>query len=212
MNRRRFAQRLAGACCACLSLNCSPALKDEQKADGRGKAHLAAACGTYCGACPAYIAKHGGGGKKRPETGPRQGQPSGPAATREGVPPSNWMAGLLCDGCLSGGELAPHCLRCEIRQCAERGQNDSRCTNCGALPCARVTKLIDMGRYFHRGEYLPNLARMREMGVEEWVRCEEARWRCPRCGRPLCWYDAECAGCGEPRPGRLFPLFGKPIE
>jgi rubrerythrin len=63
-----------------------------------------------------------------------------------------------------------------------------------------------MGHYLHRKEYLPNLKKIREMGVQEWVKYEEERWRCPQCGLPMSWYDAECAGCGAKRSERLFSL------
>jgi len=116
------------------------------------------------------------------------------------------MNGLLCDGCLSGGNLAGHCQNCAIRKCAESKQNDSRCTTCEELPCYRITNLINMGNYLHRKEYLPNLKNIREMGAEEWVKKEQERWRCPQCGLPLSWYDAECAGCGAKRSDRVFSL------
>ncbi|MFC1838613.1 DUF3795 domain-containing protein [Thermodesulfobacteriota bacterium] len=183
----------------------SPAISKEKEEDkikdSKGKVHLAAACGTYCGACPAYLSKHGEDKHKRISSGPTKAQ--------KGIPPSNWMDGLQCDGCLSGGELAGHCQRCNIRLCALKKQDNSRCSDCEDLPCHRINNLINMGRYLHRKEYLPNLKKIREMGVQEWVKYEEKRWRCPRCGLPMRWYDAECVGCGEPRSKRVFPLTEK---
>jgi hypothetical protein len=79
-------------------------------------------------------------------------------------------------------------------------------SDCEESPCYRVTNLINAGGYLHRKEYLPNLERIREMGVQEWVKDEEERWRCPKCRLPMSWYDTKCARCGEPRSGRLFPL------
>ena len=63
ITRKKFLKGVAGAavCCACFSLDCSADSKENSKdkiKDGNGKVHLAAACGTYCGACPAYIATH----------------------------------------------------------------------------------------------------------------------------------------------------------
>ncbi|MBN2591266.1 MAG: DUF3795 domain-containing protein [Sedimentisphaerales bacterium] len=202
VTRRKFVKGAAGTafCCACFSLNCAGPSKENSELeieDGKGKEHLAAACGTYCGACPAYLAKHGEGEKRAS---------SAPKKTLKGIPPSNWMDGLVCDGCLSGGTLAGHCQRCNIRLHALNTQKNSRCCNCEELPCHRITNLINMGGYPHRKEYLPNLEKMREMGVQEWVKYEEERWRCPKCGMPMSWYDAECAGCGEPRSEQLFPL------
>jgi hypothetical protein len=152
-------------------------------AAGTGKEHLAAACGTYCGACPSYNARH-----------------SEDEAIQR---PNPWGD---CDGCLAGGMLASHCQTCEIRLCALDKPNVTRCCDCAELPCHRITNLINFGNYPHRQEYLPNLALISEMGAEEWVRYEENRWRCPQCGLPMLWYDTECARCGEPRSASLFPV------
>jgi hypothetical protein len=150
---------------------------------GKGKVHLAAACGTYCGACPSYIAKH-----------------SEDASIQRPNPWGN------CDGCLGGGQLAAHCARCSIRLCALNKQNVTRCCDCEERPCSRITNLIKEGGYPHRQEYLPNLEKISAMGVQVWVVREEERWRCPKCRLPMNWYDAKCARCGEPRSGSLFPV------
>jgi hypothetical protein len=150
---------------------------------GTGKEHLAAVCGTFCGACLSYMAKH--------------------SEDEQIQRPNPWGD---CDGCLSGGMLAAHCQTCEIRLCAANRQNVTRCSDCEELPCYRITNLINLGNYPHRQEYLPNLALIREMGVQEWVKYEEERWRCPQCGLPMSWYDTECARCGEPRSESLFPV------
>jgi hypothetical protein len=215
LTRRALVKGAAGTalCCACLPLEAlahsagTPERNNEDaqlEVTGAGDVKLAAACGTYCGACPAYLAKHGEDEqvtiklKERPS--------SGSAKTQKGIPPSNWMDGLVCDGCLSGGVLAGHCQRCDARLHALNKRKDARCTDCEELPCHRITTLVNMGHYLHRQEYLPNLAKIRQMGVREWVGQEEARWRCPKCSLPMSWYDAECARCGEPRSKRLFSL------
>jgi hypothetical protein len=215
ITRRRFSINATRTAlyCACLPselLADSPGTPTQgteernKKAKMTGKEHLAAACGTFCGACPAYLAKHSDDEQIRMKL--QKKAASGPAKPLKGIPPSNWMDGLLCDGCLSGGSLAAHCQHCSIRKCAESKQADARCADCEELPCYRVTNLINMGRYLHRDEYLPNLKKMREMGVPKWVLYEEERWRCPKCGLPMRWYDAECVGCGGPRSERVFPL------
>jgi hypothetical protein len=206
ITRRKLIKGAAGAavCCACFPLNCSASSEKNSEQNGNGKVHLAAACGTYCGACPAYIAKNGEDGQIKRKL--QKNNSSEPTKALKGIPPSNWMDGLLCDGCLSGGMLAAHCKTCNIRLCAANKQKDARCSDCKELPCYRVTNLINMGRYLHRQEYLPNLKKIREMGVQEWIKMEEARWRCPKCALPMRWYDAECAGCGEPRSKDLFRL------
>ena len=216
INRRKFVKGVtcAAFCCACLPLDVLADSARTQKHNNEerkkakmtdtGKEHLAAACGTYCGACPAYIAKHSE--DKQIKMRLQKRASTEPTKAPKGVPPANWMDGLLCDGCLSGGKLAAHCQRCNIRLCALDKQDNSRCSDCEDLPCYRITNLINMGRYLHRDEYLPNLKKMREMGVQKWVKYEEERWRCPQCGLPMSWYDAECIGCGAKRSERLFSL------
>ena len=203
--RRKFCKRLTGVALTGafvgLETMATPNPKSKGEAAGNGE-DLAAACGTYCGACPAYIAKHGKDEQIKMRLHKRFS--SGPKALN-GIPPSNWMDGLLCDGCFSGGMLAAHCQNCVIRKCAAKKQDDSRCSDCEELPCYRITNMINTG-LLHRAEYLPNLEKIREMGVQEWVKSEEERWRCPQCGLPMSWYDAECSGCGEPRSERLFSL------
>lgn len=205
--RRKFIKGLAGAAafgCTCFSLD-SLAISDANKLkDSKDKEHLAAACGTYCGACPAYLAKHSDEAQIKLRLQKRSSSQSPEA--QKGIPDPRWMDGLLCDGCCSGGMLAAHCQNCAIRKCAAGKQPDSRCAGCEELPCHRITNLINMGGYLHRKEYLPNLAKIREMGVQEWVQYEEARWCCPQCRLPMSWYDAECVRCGEPRSKELFAL------
>jgi len=191
ITRRKFVEEVTGAvvCFACFSLDC-----------------LAAVCGTYCGACPAYIAKHSEAEQIKIKL--QKKFSSGPVKALKTIPDPGWMDGILCDGCLSGGQIAFHCQSCAMKVCAANKQNMTRCSDCKELPCYRITNMINTG-LLHRAEYLPNLEKIREMGVQEWVKYEEERWRCPRCGLPMSWYDAECAGCGAPRSEQLFPLTGK---
>ena len=205
--RRKFCKSMAGVACtgalAGLEAMAGTNVKSQGTIEGKGE-HLAGACGIYCGACPAYLVKHSEDEQIRIKR--QQISSAAPTKPLKGIPPSNWMAGLRCDGCVSGGTLAPHCQRCDIRLCALKKQKNSRCSDCEEMPCYRITNLINMGGYLHRDEYVPNLKKIREMGVQKWVQYEAERWRCPRCGLPMSWYDAECIGCGAKRSGRVFSL------
>ncbi|MBN1904251.1 MAG: DUF3795 domain-containing protein [Deltaproteobacteria bacterium] len=199
IGRRMFVKGLAGAavCCACCSLDRLAASKEIKVQGGEAKAHLAAACGTYCGACPAYLNKHGGVAENYPSRPVNASIDSFVAM----------METLQCDGCLSGGTLAGHCQNCSISRCAANTQNNDRCSECTQLPCYRITNLINQGNYPHRDEYLPNLAKIHEMGLQEWAIYEEERWSCPQCGGAISWYDTQCTGCGATRSKDLFTLF-----
>lgn len=202
MDRERFIKSIIGTavCFSCFPYD-SLAI-DEKLQDNKNKEYLAGVCGTYCGACPAYIAKHSNEEQLRLRMQKRIS--SGQVKTKT-IPDPAWMDGLLCDGCMSGGQLAPHCQRCAIKSCVAGKQDVIRCSDCTELPCFRITNMINTG-LLHRAEYLPNLQKIRKMGVQEWVKYEEERWLCPGCGKPLSWYDPECPACGEKRSGKLFPL------
>ncbi|MDX9946674.1 MAG: DUF3795 domain-containing protein [Bacteroidales bacterium] len=208
ISRRKFFKGVAGAtvCYACFSLDCL-ATREDQKIE-EGNVHLAAVCGTFCGACPAYIAKHSTDEQRKARQQKRIS--SGPVTAVKTIPDPGWMDGLLCDGCLSGGQIAFHCQRCPMKVCAAGKQNVTRCSDCKELPCHHVTNMINTG-LLHRAEYLPNLEKIREMGVQEWVKYEEDRWRCPQCGLPMSWYDAECVRCGATRSQKLFKLYNSDL-
>ncbi|HOU01620.1 MAG TPA: DUF3795 domain-containing protein [Bacteroidales bacterium] len=205
ISRSKFVKGVAVAAvyCACKPFNRLAASEGNSEQNNDSKVHLAAVCGTFCGACPAYIAKHSD--EKQIKMRLQKRLSAGPVTAKKSIPDPKWMDGLLCDGCLSGGELAPHCQKCPMKVCAAGKQNVTRCSDCTELPCTRIMGFINTG-LLHRAEYLPNLEKIRKMGVQEWVKYEEERWRCPRCGLPMSWYDAECVQCGEPRSGKLFPL------
>jgi len=38
--------------------------------------------------------------------------------------------------------------------------------------------------------------RMRAGEAEEWLREQDAKWRCPSCGKPTSWYEERCHRCG----------------
>ncbi|HOB85406.1 MAG TPA: DUF3795 domain-containing protein, partial [Bacteroidales bacterium] len=144
ITRRRLIKGVIGAAvcsCACFSLDFLTVSEEDKIKDGKNKEHLAAACGTYCGACPAYIAKHCEDEQIKIRL--QKKLSSGPPKSLKGIPDPGWMDGLLCDGCLSGGMLAAHCQNCSIRKCAANKQSDSRCSDCGELPCYRITNLIN---------------------------------------------------------------------
>lgn len=203
INRRKFVKSVAGSavCCACFSHFMAPGPEDKIRDERDG--YLAAACGTFCGACPAYIAKHST--EEQNNNRQQKSSSAGLVKGRKMIPDPAWMNGILCDGCLSGGQIASHCQHCELKTCVENKLDVIRCSDCTELPCFRVSNMINTG-LLHRAEYLPNLEKIGEMGVQAWVEYEKKRWSCPRCGIPISWYDAECTGCGEPRSGKLFPL------
>jgi len=193
--RRGFVKGIAGAAVAggfvCLEVKNLCAAQAGK--DGKS---LVATCGLYCGACPIYLDSQSEGNEKTREfmqqLGARQTE-----IKRED---------FLCDGCLGKGKLVSFCAKCAIRSCAE-SKKIAFCSDCSEFPCARITDFNNnYGKLQHHSEVLANLRHLKEMGIKDWAKSEDERWRCSQCNNRISWYDKACSKCGAKRSDRLFPL------
>ena len=41
-----------------------------------------------------------------------------------------------------------------------------------------------------------NLDVIKEQGLAKWLVEQDARWRCPKCGKPVAWDAKACKKCG----------------
>jgi len=167
-----------------------------QEADAAKKEKLVASCGLYCGACAMYLATKEDNYEGRRASIQKQFGGFDIKLSKED---------LLCDGCLSGGRLASFCRKCGMRDCATDKAKTRRCSECAEFSCSRITGFNKDGM-LHHSEVLENLNQLRVMGIKDWAKHEEERWRCPVCKTAFAWYDSECVKCKAPRPDKLFPL------
>ncbi len=129
--------------------------------------NLAAPCGIYCGACRHYLARSKG---MLEERGLRVG----------------------CEGC-----------RVRDKQCVFikklcpliRKKEMDFCFECEDFPCEDRKKLDQLYSRFDV-DLLDNLLRMKKVGVKEWLKEQEDKWRCPVCEGNICVHDKECYDCG----------------
>jgi hypothetical protein len=156
---------------------------------------LVAPCGLFCGACPMYIATQS---KDEKKVKALMQQFSGSNSNLN-------LADLQCDGCIGGGRVASFCRRCEMRDCAAKKPDVTRCPDCKEFPCSKITGFNNDGM-LHHAEVLDNCRHIREAGIGEWTKSEVERWSCPQCRKPMSWYDGKCSECGAQRSDRLFPL------
>jgi hypothetical protein len=190
--RREFVEQLTGTVVVCAFVGLQTAQAQEKQASTGGE-KLVAACGLYCGACPMYLATVQNSEEKIKGL---QKQFGGSTLSRED---------LLCEGCLGGGRLASFCRKCNLRECAAGKPDVKRCSDCSEFPCSKITRFNNDGM-LHHSEVLANLRQIKEMGMENWTKHEEERWRCPQCKNTLSWYDPKCPKCGANRSDRLFLL------
>ena len=48
----------------------------------------------------------------------------------------------------------------------------------------------------HHWTMEPNLERIKENGLEEWLAAQERQWSCSGCGAHVNWYQRTCS-CGQ---------------
>jgi hypothetical protein len=143
----------------------------------------AAVCGLPCEACSIYI-----GSQEDPERLAR-------FAARVG-----WdIAEAHCDGCRAEVRT-PYCRTCGLYACATRRRHDF-CIECEDYPCADLEAFKQERP--HRIEIYDNLARIRGIGVEEWLAEARERYSCPECGTVNSAYDVKCRSCGH-EPGSAY--------
>ncbi len=146
-------------------------------------------CGLYCGVCAIYIAHRDDNQKfKEGLTALYKGGVPGKGT----LPNSEHLSteDIRCKGCLSDDRFM-HCKQCEIRDCTkEKGY--SGCHQCDEFPCSHIDNFpMTVGKKV----ILRALPERRELGDEQWVHAEEARYHCPKCGNKVFRGVVKCNRC-----------------
>jgi len=86
---------------------------------------------------------------------------------------------------------------CKIRNCEFFERSKVKyCFGCEDFPCARLKQLDKRYRTKYGMSMIENLERIREVGIQKFVREEKERWVCGVCGGLLCVHREECMYCG----------------
>ena len=98
-----------------------------------------------------------------------------------------------CSGCCSRKNLCAFVKK----KCAKLANKQfDYCFECDVFPC-EVLKRLD-SRYMEKYgmSLVENLKDIQRMGIDEYLVCEEERWRCHSCGEVICVHDKKCYNCG----------------
>ena len=134
------------------------------------KKELLAPCGLYCGVCAIYIADRDNNQKLKERL------------LKAYKPFSKTVNDVKCKGCLSDKkeDIFGYCQLCAIRDCIQTKEING-CYECNDFPCKNIENFpVPGGKKF----ILKKIYRWREIRTEEWVKEEEARYRCPECNNP----------------------------
>jgi len=98
-----------------------------------------------------------------------------------------------CPGCNSGRKVNGRCIKCGINLCKER--QGKFCFECDKFPCERLKRLDKRYQDKYGMSEIDNLNKIKEIGLNEFMKSENNRWVCPNCGGVICVHDGKCYGC-----------------
>ncbi len=132
--------------------------------------------------------------------------------------PSDIVApcGMNCGICVAKfgytmkGEKRKHeCSGCRSRksQCAFIKQQCPRlakehinyCFECTDFPCGALRTLDKRYRIKYNMSMIENLEYIKKNGINQFLKNEEERWKCPSCGGVICVHNNVCYSCGKTR-------------
>lgn len=120
------------------------------------------------------------------------------------------MCGLFCGACPAFPDECHGCLSDYVREgcrdCADHGFSDctkahkaTRCYECSAFPCEKLREFSTVpiiNGICNHANVIPDLYRMKEVGISQWVEEKIREHRCPKCGELISWFDMNSHSCG----------------
>ena len=97
-----------------------------------------------------------------------------------------------CPGCIPRGKNCTHMAdKCELL-----GKGKIRfCYECGDFPCKRLKSLDKRYRTKYHMSMIDNLEHIRKHGIDIFLKEEEKKWKCSRCGDVICCHNGLCLNC-----------------
>ncbi len=104
-----------------------------------------------------------------------------------------------CPGCRIDDRSKPKTrVLCRIKQCGMIKAGKLRyCSDCGKFPCDPLQHLDTRYRTKYGMSMIENLGNIKRSGVRNFIRQEESRWACSKCGEILCVHKESCIRCGS---------------
>lgn len=97
-----------------------------------------------------------------------------------------------CDGCRPRGENCLHM----AKACEKIGKGQIEfCFECEAFPCKRLKALDKRYRTKYHMSMIENLRAIQELGMNEFLKSEEAKWACKSCNGLICCHNGLCLNC-----------------
>ncbi len=106
-----------------------------------------------------------------------------------------------CPGCReTDANKAVSVIRCKIKNCETlRKEKLKYCFECDEFPCKDLKHLDKRYRTTYNMSEIENLEYIRDNGIRKFLKYEEKRWTCSRCGGTICVHKGDCVECGKKR-------------
>lgn len=145
--------------------------------------NLVGRCGLYCGACTIYRAYKDSERLRRT------------IAEENDCEPQQ----IRCEGCqrvlTDGWEVEENWGKnCKIVVCLE-AKGLEYCYECDTYPYCKKFRYIADSCLKKGEDLMSNLERIKAGKVKEWLREEDEKWRCKKCGKPIAMDLKECHWC-----------------
>jgi hypothetical protein len=129
---------------------------------------LVAPCGMNCGICKSYLAYSHGVPKKKGSVS-------------------------HCSGCIARNKTCAFIKR----DCEKLRKGQVRfCHQCPDMPCTKLAKLDAHYSARYSMSMIENQNFIREKGMEEFLKSQAEKYRCPNCGDIVSVHDGKCYACG----------------
>ena len=102
-----------------------------------------------------------------------------------------------CYGCKSE-QTVDYCTSCGIKRCATQ-KGFEFCLECSDLnTCEQMLKFVKDTHWLNQQGVLKNMELIQCVGLSNWLKSQDNRWRCKNCGMSHSWFDEICPQCGLP--------------
>ncbi len=122
--------------------------------------------------------------------------------------------GMNCGICIAffgytmNGKQRKHtCITCRLRerhcafikkQCDKlQDRKIEYCFECTGFPCESLIILDERYRDKYGMSMIENLKYIRTHGIEQFLKTEQERWKCPTCGGVICVHNQTCYTCNK---------------
>jgi Protein of unknown function (DUF3795) len=103
-----------------------------------------------------------------------------------------------CAGCnIESPEKMNHCRVCSIKFCPLRNAGSKFCFDCQKYPCVRLRNMDKRYRTKYSVSLIGNLNEIKASGLDAFMKSENTRWVCPKCGHPVCVNNGRCYHCNQ---------------